>query len=121
MQANKYSNDDIRDNTIFSVLCYVPGGCVVIPLIFARNSKYCRFHINQGLILFFLGMIFGMFSYFMNMVIGWLPILGTLIANLANVPIGIFYPFLVLIGFYNVYKGEAKPLPFVGHFKILKS
>ncbi|MBO4363977.1 MAG: hypothetical protein J5912_06325, partial [Clostridia bacterium] len=52
---NETENDtqDINDNKGLTILAYI-GPLVFIPMFVRKNSKFARFHCNQGLILFIL-------------------------------------------------------------------
>lgn len=95
---------DAGNNKLMGILAYL-GVLVLIPLIAAKDSKFVRFHVNQGLIL----LICSVVSWFV----------GSLSATLAWVlNIAIFV--LAIIGIYNVVKGETKELPLVGKFRIIQ-
>lgn len=97
---------DASSNKLMAVLAYI-GILVLIPLFAAKESKFARFHTNQGLIL----LICSIVSYF----IGKIPSLSfiTWILSLAIL-------ILAIIGIINAVKGETKELPLVGKFTIIK-
>ncbi|MBR3753942.1 MAG: hypothetical protein IKK49_02415 [Clostridia bacterium] len=80
----------------------------LIPLLAAKDSKFARFHTNQGLVLF-IGAI-------LSSVITVIPIIGWIIAPIAGLAITV----LAIIGIVNALGGKAKELPIIGKFKILK-
>lgn len=89
-------------NKLMGILAYL-GVLVLIPLLMARNDKFVRFHVNQGLILLICGIVISFAG-------GILPFLWVLyIATFV----------LMVIGIINVVKGETKKLPLVGNFRIL--
>ena len=47
---NMYDMKDIEENKVFALFSYL-GFLFIIPLIARPNSKYCKFHVNQGIIL----------------------------------------------------------------------
>ena len=99
--------DDIEKNKLISVIAYL-GVLVMIPLFIARESRFARFHTNQGLVLF----LFGLISY----AAGLVPYIGWII----GAAVSIFKLLLVIVGVLNAIKGEAKELPVIGKIKILK-
>jgi len=102
--ATEIDPADAGNNKLMGILAYL-GVLVLIPLIAAKDSKFVRFHVNQGLIL----LICSVVSWFV----------GSLSATLAWVlNIAIFV--LAIIGIYNVVKGETKELPLVGKFRIIQ-
>ena len=100
-----YDAQDIEKNKVMAVLAYV---IFLIPLLAAKDSKFARFHTNQGLVLF-IGAI-------LSSVISVIPLIGWIVAPIAGVAITI----LAVIGIINAIGGKAKELPVIGKFKILK-
>ena len=47
---NMYDMKDIEENKVFALFSYL-GFLFIIPLIARPNSRYCKFHVNQGIIL----------------------------------------------------------------------
>lgn len=102
--APEFTPEDASANKWMAVLAYL-GILVLIPLFVAKESKFARFHINQGLILLICSVVSAVFSR-----MGW----GTL-AWILNIVIFV----LAIIGIINAVKGEAKELPVIGKFKII--
>jgi len=104
---------DIAQNKLLAALAYV-GPLVVVPLLAAPNSKFARFHCNQALVLFLLFFvvycalwIFSMIPFFICLLLpfhfaAWLAVV-----------------FLAVVGVINAASGAAKPLPWIGHYRIL--
>ena len=104
--TSKYDPADIEANKFIALISYI-GLLFIVPLVAAKDSKFARFHANQGLVLFIAGIILGALNI--------IPILGTIVCV-----IGEFVVFvLAIIGIINAAKGEAKELPLIGKFKIL--
>ena len=80
----------------------------LIPLLAAKDSKFARFHTNQGLVLFLCGIIAS--------VVAVIPVIGWIVAPIAGLVITV----LAIIGIINALNGKAKELPVIGKFKILK-
>jgi len=97
---------DASSNKVMAVLAYL-GILVLVPLLAAKESKFARFHTNQGLIL----LICSIVSFF----IGKVPSIA-FISWILNIAILI----LAIIGIINAVKGETKELPLVGKFTIIK-
>ena len=98
---------DIEDNKILSLFAYL-GILFLIPLLAAPNSKFARFHANQGLVLFLAGIVIG--------IVAVIPILGWIVAGVG----GIFTFVLMILGIVNAVSGKAKELPLIGKINILK-
>lgn len=96
---------DADANKLMAILAYL-GILVLIPLFAAKDSKFARFHTNQGLILFICSVVI--------FCIGKIPGLGA-IAWILDVAVVI----LAIIGIINAAKGNAKELPLLGKFRIL--
>ncbi len=101
----EYDAQDIEKNKVMAVLAYI---LFFIPLLAAKDSKFARFHTNQGLVLFLGGII--------SSVVAVIPIIGWIIAPIAGLVITV----LAVIGILNALNGRAKELPLIGKFKILK-
>ena len=102
----EYSEQDIADNKVIAALAYI---IFFLPLIAAQGSKFARYHANQALVLFLLGVA--------NFIIGSVPILGWMI----SVFLSLFIFVLAIIGIVNALGGKAKPLPLIGGIKIIKN
>ena len=89
-----------------AVLAYV-GILVLIPLLARKESKFTRFHVNQGLIL----LICSVVIYF----VGKIPGLSSIIWIL-NLVVLVY----AIIGIINAFKGQEKELPFIGQFRIIQ-
>ena len=96
---------DASANKVMAILAYF-GILVLVPLFAAKDSKFARFHANQGLIL----LICEVVIFF----IGRIPGIDLLVW-LLNIAIAVF----AIIGIINAAKGEAKELPFIGKFRII--
>ncbi len=101
----EYDAQDIEQNKVMALLAYI---IFLIPLLAAKESKFARFHTNQGLVLF-IGAI-------LSSVITVIPIIGWIIAPIAGLLITVF----AILGIVNALGGKAKELPIIGKFKILK-
>lgn len=97
---------DIDDHRVISALAYF---LFFLPLIFARDSSYARFHANQGLLLFIVSNVGGI-------ILLLVPGLGWAILPLFTVAMLLF----VVIGLRNGLAGERKRLPVFGQFDLLR-
>ena len=92
----------------------------IIPLIAAPQSKFAKFHANQGLILFLFEVVIscvgGIVSSIAFMV--W-ELLGTLVAGVLSI-VGIITFIFMIIGIINAAQGKAKELPIIGGFRFIK-
>lgn len=106
VQGNE--TQDATDNKVFGILAYL--GPLLLVTIFAapKNSAYSRFHANQGLVL--------LIADLLCTVVGAIGVLGALVSGVAGIAILV----LAIMGLVGAAKGEMKPLPLIGQFKILK-
>lgn len=112
--------EDVQNNKVFAILAYI-GILVLVPIFAAKESKFARFHANQGLIIFICEVAWGIISSIVTSLLinSWsfgLLTLWSLISWL------IYIGFLVfsIIGIVNAAQGSTKPMPLFGKFKILK-
>ena len=103
--TSEYDAQDIEKNKVMAVLAYI---LFFIPLLAAKDSKFARFHTNQGLVLFLGGIIAS--------VVAVIPVIGWIVAPIAGLVITV----LAVIGIINALNGRAKELPVIGKYKILK-
>ena len=102
-----YVPDDIEKNKVMAIFAYL-SLLFLIPLFAAKESPFAKYHTNQGILLFII--------QFVGSVCGAIPFIGWLIAAAAN----IFGVLLTVLGIINVVKGQAKELPVIGKYRILK-
>ena len=105
---------DIEYNKGMSVMAYL-GILVLIPLIMARDSRFARFHVNQGLLLAILETACAVISS----VFGWFPVAGLIIRIACWIISAVCFIFAI-IGIVNAVNGRAKELPFIGGIRLLK-
>lgn len=114
--TSQFTQQDINDNKVMAILAYI-GILVLIPIFAAPQSKYARYHANQGLVLFIIELIYGVITGVIGVVLamlhlGFLAIIFSLI--------GIVFLVYMILGIVNVVNGTAKELPIIGKIKILK-
>ena len=116
--TNQFDPQDIEQNKVMSILAYL-GILVLVPIFGASQSKFARFHANQGLLLCIASIAFYVvYIIFVNilMAISWkLMFIATLFSLL-----GIVFLVLAIIGIINAANGKAKELPVIGKYRILK-
>ena len=101
-----FSPEDIEKNKVISLLAYI---IFFIPLLAAPNSKFAKYHANQGLVLLILAIIIEIISRI-------IPFIGVIIGILG----WIFIVILAILGIINAVSGKAKPLPIIGGITIIK-
>lgn len=109
-----FDPQDIQSNRLMSVLAYF-SWLVIIPLLLAGNSKYSRFHCNQGIVLALVELVAVVACGLLSKI----PLLGW-IFSLAQGLIGLVCFILSIVGIVNAANGRGKELPLVGSIRILK-
>ena len=103
--TSDYDPADVENYKIISLFAYL-GILFLVPLIAGKDSKYARFHTNQGIILFIFSVILAFLARFPH--VGW-------ISSVAEVITVVF----AILGIVNAVTGKARELPFIGKFRIL--
>ena len=114
----EFDKADIDQNKGMSILAYF-GPLVLIPILAAKNSKFARYHSNQGLVLLLAAIAYGIVYGILSTIIyaiSWR--LGFIVSIIGLV--SILFTVLAIIGIINAVNGRAKELPIIGKFKILK-
>ena len=110
----EYDAQDIRNNKAMAILAYL-SWLVLIPLFAARESKFARFHCNQGIVLAVAEII----AVIVLNILDGLPLIGW-IFSIAGSLLGLVCFLFAILGIINAANGKAKELPIIGKFKILK-
>ena len=123
-QTDTMDKNDVDNNKFMGVLAYL-FILVLIPIFAAKNSKFARFHANQGLVLCIIGcahQIISAFTAFITTIISKIPVINILclIIDISMSLIGILLLVYAILGIVYVVQGKAKDLPFIGGIKILK-
>lgn len=118
MSNEYFDKADVEKNKLMAVLAYL-GILVVIPIIVEPNSKFVRHHANQGLMLLITSVVYSVAMKILAVLLGWVPIIGSIILSLASL-IGIVLLVFMVLGIINAVQGNAKELPIIGSYKILK-
>lgn len=103
---------DINDNKLMAVLAYI---LFFLPLIVCPQSRFARYHANQGLILLIVALGINIVTNIFRII----PIIGLvflLLSGLVSIAVLVF----MIIGMVNAGSGLMKPLPFIGGFTILR-
>lgn len=110
-----YDKEDIEKNKVMAILSYI-SILVLVPIFAAKESKFARFHANQGLVLFIIEAIWWVIEGILSFIPGAFGVIIRLIIGLVNIA----FLALAIIGIINAVNGKAKRLPVIGKFTILK-
>ena len=106
--------EDIEKNRAFAILSYL-WILFVVGLIAAPNSKFAKYHANQGLVLFLASIIAAVSCT----VIGFIPFVNFMLV-LAVPLLWAGWLVLTILGIVNAAGGQFKPLPLIGHYELIK-
>lgn len=115
----EYTQEDINNNKIMAVLAYL-GILVLIPILAAKDSKFARFHSNQGLVLLICDIVVSIVLGIVTAIIALIPYVGPILSGIIWAVIPIVLLVFAILGIVNAVQGKAKELPIIGKFKILK-
>ena len=111
----EFDAEDIEKNKIMALLAYL-SWLVLVPLIAAKDSKFARFHCNQGIVLaiveIIVWVVFGILSSVVP-VVWW-------IFSILNSVLSLCCLGLAILGIINAVNGKAKELPIIGKFRLFK-
>ena len=106
---NMYDMKDIEENKVFAFFSYL-GFLFIIPLIARPDSRFCKFHVNQGIILCITEAIVGVLCAALEFAM----VTASLVSVIELITTALIY------GIVNALTGKAKELPVIGKFRILK-
>jgi len=105
----KFDPIDIEKNKIMAILAYIIW---LIPLLAAKDSKFARFHTNQGLVVFILSIAWSV----VTSIISSISFLFGSIFSLGS----LLFLALMIVGIINAANGRAKELPVIGSINIIQ-
>lgn len=108
---------DIEANKAMGGLAYI---IFFIPLIAAPNSRYARFHANQGLLLVLLGIALGIVLSILTTAFAFISYGMLAIVGILSTVVWIAMMVLWILGLINGFSGKVKELPIIGKIKIIK-
>ena len=120
--TSEFDQKDISDNKVFAILAYL-SWLVLIPIFAAKDSKFARFHANQGLVLCIVETIWWIISAIVGGILGvllWRVFAVVWLINLIFRLVDVLFLVFAIIGIINAAQGKAKVLPIIGKIKILK-
>lgn len=117
-KTNEFDPIDIKNNKAMAVFCYL-GILVLIPIFAVKNSKFVRFHANQGLVLFIFSVAYSIVTGIIRSVFRWIAWPLYRMAGALFPLLGLAFLALMIIGIVNVANGKAKELPVIGKLRIL--
>lgn len=109
----KYADpQDIKENKLIAILSYL---LFFLPLIVCPQSRFARFHANQGLLLLLVTVALNILSRIFSII----PVIRWVFALMSAIVSVLVFIFMIL-GMFCAHKGIMRPLPLIGHITILK-
>ncbi|MFA5693203.1 MAG: DUF4870 domain-containing protein [Acholeplasmataceae bacterium] len=105
-ETSNFTKEDIDNNKTMAGLAYL---IFFLPLVATPDSKYAKFHANQGLNVL-LASVLG------TVILGIIPIIGWILLPIYGVAVLV----LAIMGLVNGFGGKAVRLPLIGNFDIIK-
>lgn len=124
VEAAGIDQKDINDNKMLCILAYI-GILFFIPLVAKPNSKYCRFHANQGLVLFIASTALSIARMIISAILGviadivFFGVIFNIVSALLTIAVGVASLVFMVMGIINTVNGEIKELPFIGQYHLI--
>ena len=112
----EFAPDDIQANHGISVLGYF-GILMLIPILVRPDSRFVKFHCNQGLVIFLLELALEVVRRINHLL--YIPVFRGLI-SFACWAMSIALFVFSIMGIVNAAKGRAKEIPVIGSISIIK-
>ena len=115
---------DAEKNKVQGIIAYIPP-LFLIPLFAAPDSKFAKYHANQGLLVTIVSVILWFVQWLLvSLIIGANPFsavfgIGSFFITIIRIIAFGIPTVLALIGIISANKGECKPLPVIGKFNLI--
>jgi uncharacterized membrane protein len=116
--TSEFDFDDVQNTNVVVTACtYI---LFFIPYIFAPNSQYAKFHANQSLVYLICNVVLNIASKIICSILGFVPVVGSIVGTVLPLLVSLVNIALFIIGVVNAFNKQAKELPIIGRFTILK-
>ena len=105
---------DAEQHKVYAMIAYLPL-LFLIGLLAAPQSRFARFHANQGMIL----TIAIVLVELAGRILGWIPFVGWYLWRATQL-LSVGCVVLIVLGMINAARGENKRLPVIGGHDLLK-
>jgi len=112
-----FVEEDISQNKTMAALAYI---LFFLPLIVCKDSKFGRFHANQGLLLLILSIIGYVAISIVSTILATITWRLFAFISLLYSIFGLFILALAIYGLVNGFNGKAKELPVIGKYRIIQ-
>ena len=111
---------DAEENKIMAILAYLGFPLVLVPILAAKESPFARFHANQGLVMCIALFAICTVAVILGTILAFISVTLALAAYALYSIAGLVFFVFMIMGILNVIKGEAKELPIIGKYTIIK-
>lgn len=125
-ESTLHDQEDVAQNKVLALVSYLHY-FFFIPMIIKPQSRYLRFHGNQGLTLFICSIALAIVHVILCAVFRLFAFAGPAGAVASIFLICLFSVIIygsillwTILGIYNAVTGKAKELPLIGRFRLLK-
>ncbi|MEE0059493.1 MAG: hypothetical protein UE295_01560 [Acutalibacteraceae bacterium] len=115
-----YDPQDIAQNKTLTIVSYL-GILCWIPYVVKPNSRFVRFHVNQGLIILISALAAGVATGIVSAILCIIPILGSIVSTIVSAAVSLAALTAFILGIYNVVNGRANEIPIIGKYRIIKT
>lgn len=117
--TSEFAPDDIQKNKGMALLSYI-GILFIVPLLAAKDSKFAKFHVNQGIVLFIAELVCSIAVGILRAIFKIIPVLSAFMPATLTTLLSVASLAFMIIGIVNAANGRAKELPLIGSLKILQ-
>lgn len=110
----EFDSEDIKTNAVVAAVSYIPP-LFFLPLVLRPDSRFARFHANQGLVLLILDVVLEVVPKIVDAIPFTAFIPALLVGGFSLIKFAYF-----LYGFIYTLNGKAKELPFLGGVRLIK-
>ncbi len=119
--AEPLDDSAVGNNRAMAILAYIPI-LVIIPLVFGQQSRFVRYHTNQGFLLFILEVLRWAA---MQVLLTGLPYIFNLtpiaaLFGFINGIISALFLVLAVVGILHVMTGSCEELPIFGKYRVIE-
>lgn len=104
-----FDEKDIVRTKYLAALCYLGISFIIIALLIEPDSKFLRYHINQSIMLYIMGIV--------SILVAIVPILGWIAAVIISIASLVF----LIMGACRALGGRAEDLPIIGKYTVVHS
>ena len=116
--TSEYDYNDIESiNPMVMALTYI---LPFVPFITNPNSSYAKFHANQGLLCWGVGIVLSIVSKILCVLFSFIPLINMFLPKVISSIIGLVIVLFFIVGIMNALNKQAKELPFIGNISIIK-